>query len=658
MMISLLKRFFSLFSISAPLAVDLGLLVFPLCCFTAAPETPASPASNSLSPAAADEGGAQYFVDQNHPAANDANPGARDKPFKTIAKAAEVAGAGDTVRIAPGVYREAILLRKSGTKERPIVFEATRPGEAIVSGADVLTGWRKDSGDKPIYWVTWSCDFFANKAKPGIEARTHGGKQDPAEVKCAEEVIWEGRPLRQALAYDKLAPGRFYVDWDKDRLHVWLPGGQDPNACEVQGAARAQLFAPFDWAKSKQSREYPTANFITVRGLVFRYAADFPQAAMVITSHGWRMEDCVFEWANAQGLQVKGGDCVIARCVAQDNGQEGMGGSGRNILVRDCVIRRSNWKGFNVSWSAGGGKWANTDGLRMENVRSYENTGHGIWLDVQNFNYLITGCVCYGNRGLKADSQGSGIFAEISPGPGRIVGNTCYSNTGAGIKLGESANAVVENNILVDNGAGIELRDMTTRRDERHLRDVTIRGNTFKAWRGAAIEATLGEWSARAAAEKRYSIDGNVYDPPSGKPFIKWGGQEIATLADARKILGIEAKGEIKPIAFAEKLLPSKTMGVVPPETVASALAGAKAGDEALVPIYGRTPIRKDGNEWACQGYDLNNHYAHLRMTDEAIKDEIASRIPEWPMDTPVHVKARIVAIDPGGVDAIASGIR
>jgi Protein of unknown function (DUF1565) len=52
-------------------------------------------------------------VDQNHPQSDDVNPGTIELPFKTIQRAAELADAGDRVKIHAGVYRETV--RPHGT---------------------------------------------------------------------------------------------------------------------------------------------------------------------------------------------------------------------------------------------------------------------------------------------------------------------------------------------------------------------------------------------------------------------------------------------------------------------------------------------------------------------------------------------------------------
>ncbi len=71
---------------------------------------------------------ATYVVDQRHPGASDKRPGSTTRPFMTIGAAAAVAEAGDVVTIGPGVYREWVALTRSGTRDRPITFQAEKAG--------------------------------------------------------------------------------------------------------------------------------------------------------------------------------------------------------------------------------------------------------------------------------------------------------------------------------------------------------------------------------------------------------------------------------------------------------------------------------------------------------------------------------------------------
>ena len=71
---------------------------------------------------------------------------ATDAQFRTIAEAAKVVQAGDTVLIHAGTYRETVVIEKSGTPQNPIRFEAAPGAYVTITGADQITDWRKETG--------------------------------------------------------------------------------------------------------------------------------------------------------------------------------------------------------------------------------------------------------------------------------------------------------------------------------------------------------------------------------------------------------------------------------------------------------------------------------------------------------------------------------
>lgn len=83
-------------------------------------------------------GGNAYFVDASSPAASDGHPGRQfQQPWRTLARAAASARAGDTVYLRQGVYRESLAISNSGTSAAPIAFKAI-PGESVtLDGAEL-----------------------------------------------------------------------------------------------------------------------------------------------------------------------------------------------------------------------------------------------------------------------------------------------------------------------------------------------------------------------------------------------------------------------------------------------------------------------------------------------------------------------------------------
>jgi len=80
---------------------------------------------------------AEYFVAIN---GSDNNSGSQEQPFQTIQKAADLMNPGDTCYVGGGIYRQVVRPMRSGTKGKPIRFEA-RPGEVVVlSGTEPIQG--------------------------------------------------------------------------------------------------------------------------------------------------------------------------------------------------------------------------------------------------------------------------------------------------------------------------------------------------------------------------------------------------------------------------------------------------------------------------------------------------------------------------------------
>jgi hypothetical protein len=100
--------------------------------------------------------GIEYTVD---PSGNDGHPGTREKPFQTIGKAIRVLQPGDVCRIQPGVYRESVALKRSGTKANPIRIEGAVDAKGnplvVIDGTEPLTGsWDKVTVNGTDAWAT------------------------------------------------------------------------------------------------------------------------------------------------------------------------------------------------------------------------------------------------------------------------------------------------------------------------------------------------------------------------------------------------------------------------------------------------------------------------------------------------------------------------
>ena len=70
------------------------------------------------------------------------NKAKSDGPLATLKQAAALAGPGDTCFLRKGVYRETLRPASSGGPGRPITFKNYQNERAIISGADLVTGWK------------------------------------------------------------------------------------------------------------------------------------------------------------------------------------------------------------------------------------------------------------------------------------------------------------------------------------------------------------------------------------------------------------------------------------------------------------------------------------------------------------------------------------
>ena len=141
------------------------------------------------------------------PAGSDTNPGTAAKPFQTIAKAADMARAGDKVVVRRGMYREEVHLRQSGTAAAPIQFVADPPGAVLVTGADVETGWTRVPGDAPVYSIPWN-HVFAIDYHDGKPIEFHPDRRPPVGPGRAGDLGREAAPADGRLERVWAKPGQ------------------------------------------------------------------------------------------------------------------------------------------------------------------------------------------------------------------------------------------------------------------------------------------------------------------------------------------------------------------------------------------------------------------------------------------------------------------
>ena len=355
----------------------------------------------------------------------------QQEQVRTIGQAATLAGPGDTVIIHSGIYREAVVIEKSGKPDNPITFQAAAGAGVIMTGADRISEWTEVKGDGRIYSTPWPHEFIA-----WTRQHTHPDDDYHLLIGRCEQVFVNGCALRQVLDRDKLARGTFYVDLDGKCLYIWNYNNQDVSGgkATVEASVRDRILAV-------------KGDYVTVKGIRFRYAANRAQhGAVEFSGNHLTVEDCIFEYTNAGGAAFSGEDVTVRRCTFQYNGQLGFGaGRAHRLLMTGCTVRNDNIKGFDRGWEAGGNKICLARGVVLENSTFVENRGNGIWFDIGNEDCTVRNC-------LIAFNEDAGIFYEISYGlhahDNVIVGNGLAGTAGAwgasaGISISSSPDCLV-----------------------------------------------------------------------------------------------------------------------------------------------------------------------------------------------------------------------
>ena len=239
-----------------------------------------------------------YYVSANAPREGN---GSKEMPFRRINDAARIAVPGDEVIVAPGIYREYVNPVNAGTEEKRITYRSEKPLGAVITGAELLTGWKKVKGTT---WTARVNNGIFGTYNPYKEVVCgdwyfspvirHTGSvylNDAAMYECSSlEECEAGKPDPHAWTQDE-AKYLWYTEQDGEETVLYANfHGKDPNKQKVEISVRRNCFMP----------DKTGIGYITVSGFLITKAATTwaPPAAYqdgMIGPHwsrGWIIEDC------------------------------------------------------------------------------------------------------------------------------------------------------------------------------------------------------------------------------------------------------------------------------------------------------------------------------------------------------------------------------
>ena len=420
-----------------------------------------------------------YYVDAN--AFRDGD-GSKERPFRHIGDAAKIAVAGDEVIVANGIYRERVVPRNAGTKDRPIVYRAAEKHGAVITGAESVKGWTKLEGD--VWTVTIDNNIFGDYNP--YTTRVFGDWYFSSDIRHTGAVFLNDKMMYECDSLDdckKGEPNPFA--WQPDEAsYLWFSEqkdnktvlyanfhGLDPNKENVEIAVRRNCFMP----------DENGINYITVSGFNINKAATTwaPPAAYqdgMIGPHwslGWIIEDCEIYGSRCCGISLgkyldpendmyfttrkiknptqmerdavcrgqyhgwlkeKVGHHIIRRCHVHHCEQTGIVGrmGGVFSIIEDCEIDH-----ICNSQQLGG---AETAGIKLHaaiDVTIRRNHIHhnimGIWLDWEAQGARVSQNLMHDNARPEGKEQAKGamfntdVFVEVGHGPTLIDNNLLLS---------------------------------------------------------------------------------------------------------------------------------------------------------------------------------------------------------------------------------------
>ena len=427
--------------------------------------------------------------------------GSQDAPFKNIQEAANIAKPGDTVLVAPGIYREYVNPINAGTEGARITYKSEEPLGAVITGAEVAKDWELYQGN---VWKTKISNDTFGDYNP-YTTFVGGDWYFAPIVRHTGSVFINDLMMYETVTLDECLAGesdvhawnaeeskfKWYTEQDGDCTIIYANfQGKNPNEENVEISARRNCFMP----------DKNGVNYITVSGFNINKAATTwaPPAAYqdgMIGPHwskGWIIEDCEVSNSRCCGIslgkyldqenemyffnkRVKSptqmerdavcrgqyhgwlkeniGSHIVRRCNVHHCEQTGIVGRMGAVFstIEDCHIHH-----ICNSQQLGG---AETAGIKLHaaiDVTIRRNHIHdcimGVWLDWEAQGARISQNLLYNNALPKGVEKAEGsmfstdVFIEVGHGPTLIDNNLLLSKVS--ITIPSEGIACVHNLVL------------------------------------------------------------------------------------------------------------------------------------------------------------------------------------------------------------------
>ncbi len=378
---------------------------------------------------------AEYHVAATQPAASDDNPGTAAKPWKTIAKAAATAQAGDTVLIHAGWYAESVTLKNAGAADKPITFRSFADDEVLLDGANTIAPqeWELAPNAKNMY----ACRLVFDNDPGQILV-------DGKAVYVKVDQISHEYPRTYKLGTLTDADKNFYQYDVKAKKLLLNLGGDSPAKHVIRIPVRGSAF--------QMNAHCVLAGIhaqLYVGTAIYAGAAHAVIEDCLLTDCGGGI--CVGGWDN-HGVIVRRNTVIGSLssgiflqdrptgCLIQDN-----------LAIR-CTLNPAHedcWIGSIKMNSAADTVFAHNVVLEAGNPDTdCGHDGWALWGDINIVRIMYVGNTC-------ANNKEAGLYIEYAMGDTRAYFNTSYRN-GHGITCRQSQRGVFMRNLVLESrGSGL-----------------------------------------------------------------------------------------------------------------------------------------------------------------------------------------------------------
>ena len=446
-----------------------------------------------------------WVVNQKHKKASDEQEsGTFIKPFRTILRAAEMAGPGDTVLVFSGIYRERVAPARGGLPGAPVVYMASPGEKVIIKGSEVWKNvWKPFMDYSNIYESKLPLESIGNYNPFYISLARMTGRQSLGQIFVEGERMVQVDSLKDLLHF----PGSWILSYDSLSILIHYPGEFTNIPIErafIEYSVRDKIFAPH-----KRGLGYITVEGFTMEHCANQFPSGFynprgrgyPQAGALScrAGHHWVIRkntirlaknlaiDCGYEgrWDLEGDQPTPPGDSIgyhlIEYNILVDNGCGGIAGATQHqSIIRYNRIERNNYLGHTAPETGGIKVHFFYDGI-IEGNLIRDNECLGIWLDNQWYNSRVT-------RNVVLNNRGQGIFVELGDGP-CLVDNNIVAYNEDGIYLHDASGVTIVHNMMyVNTHFGFYARIVSERgtrdyksgeQEKAGTKDLIIKNNVF-----------------------------------------------------------------------------------------------------------------------------------------------------------------------------------